>query len=128
MINEEFEETTSKTQTMKERRADNMYVGYRENAPHLKSPRTSKLTVECYKCDYWCEYEYDVNWKKYFSQRPKQPFWYLAKGQTAMAACGECGTIYCETHSRNSSAMVCPECGSDLARSAIYEVLEKGTK
>lgn len=105
-----------------------MYVGYSENVPHLKPTKTEKLRVECYKCDYWCEYEYDPNWRDYFFQSPKKPFWFLAKGQTAMAACWDCGTIYCETHSADAHTMVCPECGSTGARKAIFHVLEHGMK
>lgn len=69
---------------MKQKRKESMYVSYRENVPHLKPSQTSKLMVECYKCDYWCEYEYDLNWRQYFYQTPKNPFWFIgSSGITA---------------------------------------------
>lgn len=115
----------SETSKPKEKVKTNMYVGHYTNRGATPNS-TDKFEIECDYCDYWCEYEYDADWKRYFSQTPKQPFWFQAKGHIGMAACGECGTVYCENHSKDLNSMVCPECGSNAARKAIFDVLEKG--
>lgn len=108
----------------KQKRKENMYVGHQVNTREQKPVRTNDTKVECCKCDYWCEYIYDADWRRKFSQTPKQAFWWQAKGHTGMVACGECGAIYCETHSNSRDSMICPKCNSDVARYAIYQVLD----
>jgi len=108
----------------KKTRNANMYIGYYTNMGP-EPTHTSKISVFCSMCDYWCEYEFDNDWKYYYGQTPKRPFWFMAKGHTGMAACGECGTIYCGKHSKDRNSMVCPKCGYKLARKAIFEALEK---
>ena len=104
-----------------------MYIGHFTNKGVSKPNNINNIIIECKLCDYWCEYNYDNNWKLYFQQTPKKPFWFEAKGHIGMAACGECGTIYCEDHSKDSNSMVCPKCGSNIARKAIFEVLDKNS-
>lgn len=102
-----------------------MNIQTRQNGADLARPnRTIKLRAECFKCNYWCEYEVDANWRTTFEQ--KKPTWYIAHGHTGLAACYDCGTIYCEPHSARRDTMKCPQCGSTGARYALWELLLSG--
>ncbi len=99
-----------------------MRIGYKQS-PLPEPYQTISVRAQCSKCDNWCEYEVDANWRQKYDN--KESVWYKAKGHISLAACG-CGTIYCERHSAHLQYLHCPDCGSDHARMAMFEVLLQG--
>jgi hypothetical protein len=109
----------------KEKRAHSMPVRHMRGSKDLPRPdETLTLRAECYKCDYWCEYEIGANWREKYDKKESQ--WFLARGHVYLKSCGECKTIYCEDHSGSPRLMICPRCGSRLSRDAMWELLVSG--
>lgn len=100
-----------------------MRIGHKQS-PAPRPYLTINLKAVCSKCDYWCEYEVDADWREKYDN--KENVWYSARGHVSLAACGSCGTIFCEQHSRHSYYMHCPECESTKARIAMFQVLLDG--